>query len=185
MRILFALAVTIVASSTTFNALTISLPKLFTERLSGLTTSPALIGAIAAATYACGAIAQYIIGHLLDRHSLKSLFLPLALVLAPLLYLGATLSGLPLVLVCVGIIIGIFGQVTVNDAMIARYTSDKWRARAYAIRYFIGFTAAGASVGLVAWLHGRGGFALMLQAMAGLCVLVVVGALVFPGKERA
>lgn len=183
-RILFALAVTIVASSTTFNALTISLPKLFTERLSGLTTSPALIGAIAAATYAFGAIAQYIIGHLLDHHSLKSLFLPLALILAPLLYLGATLSGLPLVLVCVGIIIGIFGQITVNDAMIGRYTSDEWRARAYAIRYFIGFTAAGASVGLVAWLHERGGFTLMLQAMAGLCVLVIVGALVFPGKEQ-
>src|SRR5690606_3160752 len=137
------------------------------------------------ATYAFGAIAQYIIGHLLDRHSLKSLFLPLALILAPLLYLGATLSGLPLVLVCVGIIIGIFGQITVNDAMIGRYTSDEWRARAYPIRYFIGFTAVGASVGLVAWLHERGGFALMLQAMAGLCVLVIVGALVFPGKERA
>lgn len=184
-RILFALAVTIIASSTTFNALTVSLPKLFTERLSGLTTSPALIGTIAAATYAFGAIAQYIIGHLLDRHSLKSLFLPLALILAPLLYLGATLSGLPLVLVCVGIIIGIFGQITVNDAMIGRYTSDEWRARAYAIRYFLGFTAAGASVGLVAWLHERGGFALMLQAMAGLCVLVIVGALAFPGKEQA
>lgn len=184
-RVLFALVITIIASSTTFNALTISLPKLFAERLSDVTTSPALIGAIAAATYAFGAIAQYIIGHLLDRDTLKSLFLPLSLILAPLLYVGATLSGLPLVLACVGIIIGIFGQITVNDAMVGHYTSDEWRARAYAIRYFLGFTAAGASVGLVAWLHERGGFTLMLQAMAALCVLVIVGALVFPGGERA
>lgn len=184
-RVLFALAVTIVASSTTFNALTVSLPKLFSERLADWTHSPALIGTIAAATYAFGAIAQYIIGHLLDRHTLKSLFLPLSLILAPLLYVGATLSGLPLVVACIGIIIGIFGQITVNDAMVGRYTSDEWRARAYAIRYFLGFTAAGASVGLVAWLHERGGFTLMLQAMAALCVLVIVGALAFPGEERA
>ena len=40
---------------------------------------------------------------------------------------------------------GAFGQVTVNDAMVGKYTSEEWRSRAYAVRYFIGFTAAGAS----------------------------------------
>lgn len=183
-RVIVALVITIIASSTTFNALTVALPKLFTERLSGLTTSTALIGVIAAATYGFGAIAQYVIGHLLDRHSLKTLFLPLALILAPLLFFGATLSGMPLVVVCVGIIIGIFGQITVNDAMIGKYTSDEWRARAYSVRYFLGFTAAGASVGLVASLHERGGFTLMLQALGVLCLLVIVGAFAFPNEER-
>jgi hypothetical protein len=69
--------------------------------------------------------------------------------------------------------------------MIGKYTSDEWRARAYSVRYFLGFTAAGASVGLVAWLHERGGFALMLQAFGALCLLVIAGALVFPGERRA
>jgi MFS family permease len=183
-RVIVALVITIIASSTTFNALTVALPKLFTERLSGLTTSTALIGMIAAGTYGFGAIAQYLIGHLLDRHSLKTLFLPLALILAPLLFFGATLSGIPLVLVCIGIIIGIFGQITVNDAMIGKYTSDEWRARAYSVRYFLGFTAAGASVGLVASLHERGGFTLMLQALGVLCLLVIAGAFLFPGREN-
>lgn len=183
-RVILALVITIVASSTTFNALTVALPKLFTERLSGMTTSTALIGVIAAATYGFGAIAQYVIGHLLDRHSLKSLFLPLALILAPLLFFGAALSGMPLVVVCIGIIIGIFGQITVNDAMIGKYTSDEWRARAYSVRYFLGFTAAGASVGLVASLHERGGFTLMLQALGVLCLLVIVGAIIFPNEDR-
>ena len=50
---------------------------------------------------------------------------------------------------------GAFGQVTVNDAMVGKYTSEEWRSRAYSVRYFIGFTAAGASVGLVAWLYER------------------------------
>ena len=183
-RVVAALVVTVVASSTTFNAITVALPKLFAERLTDLTTSPAMIGVIAAGVYVFGALAQYTIGGLIDRHSLKAVFLPLSVVLAPLLYLGAKLSGVPLILVAIGIIVGMFGQVTVNDAMVGKYTSEEWRSRAYAARYFLGFTAAGASVGLVAWLHERGGFTLMLQAFGGLCLLVVLGALAFPGEDR-
>ncbi|CAL63341.1 Major facilitator superfamily transporter [Herminiimonas arsenicoxydans] len=184
-RVIAALVITIIASSTTFNAITVALPKLFSERLSDLTSNTALLGVIVAGTYVFGAFAQYTIGHLLDKHALKSVFLPLALLLAPLLFFGAALSGISLILVCIGIIIGTFGQVTVNDAMIGKYTSDEWRARAYSLRYFLGFTAAGASVGLVASLHEHGGFTLMLQALGALCVLVILGAITFPGEDRS
>lgn len=183
-RVILALVVTIVASSTTFNAITVAIPKLFAERLTTLTHSTAWIGFIAAAVYVFGALAQYTIGHLLDRRSLKSVFLPMAFLLAPLLAAAAFSSGWVLILVSIGIVIGIFGQVTINDAMVAKYTSDQWRARAFAVRYFLGFTAAGASVALVAWLHDRGGFELMLQAFGALCVLVIVGAFIFPDDRR-
>ena len=53
------------------------------------------------------------------------------------------------------------------------------------MRYFVGFTAAGASVGLVAWLYAQGGFSLMLYAFAGLCLLVVVAALILPRETPA
>jgi hypothetical protein len=75
---------------------------------------------------------------------------------------------------------GVFGQVTVNDAMVGKYTSEEWRSRAYAVRYFVGFTAAGASVGLVAGLYAQGGFVMMLHAFAALCVLVIVAAIILP-----
>jgi len=182
-RVIAALVITIIASSTTFNAVTVAIPKLFAERLADLTQSPAWLGLIAATVYVFGALAQYIIGHLIDRHALKSIFLPLAFLLSPLLAVAAYVSGLPLILIAVGIVIGLFGQVTVNDSMVAKYTNDEWRARAYAVRYFIGFTAAGASVALVAWLYDRGGFTLMLQAFAALCVLVIVGAFIFPSDR--
>ena len=183
-RVIISLVVTIIASSTTFNAMTVALPKLFSERLTDLTTSPALIGVIAACTYLFGALAQFTIGQLLDRHSLKSVFLPLSVVLAPMLLLAAQFQGALLVVASIGIVIGIFGQVTINDAMVGKYTSDEWRARAFAARYFLGFTAAGASVPLVAWLHARGGFSLMLQSMGALCLFVIVGAFIFPSETR-
>jgi MFS family permease len=131
-----------------------------------------------------GALAQYAIGRLLDRYSLKTVFLPLSLLLTPLLFLAAQLDSVPLIVVSIGIVMGIFGQVTINDAMVGKYTSDEWRARAFAARYFLGFTAAGVSVGLVAWLHDKGGFTLTLQALGVLCTLVLVGALVFPGERQ-
>jgi MFS family permease len=183
-RVVLALLLVVVAISTTFNAVTVALPKLFAERLAGLTQSPALLGVIAACVYVFGAMTQYTIGRLLDRHSLKTVALPLSVVLAPLLYLAATFSDLPLILVSIGIVMGAFGQVTVNDAMVGKYTSEEWRSRAYAVRYFIGFTAAGASVGLVAWLYERGGFTSMLHAFAALCLLAIVAALILPPEIK-
>jgi MFS family permease len=183
-RVVVALLIVVIAISTTFNAVTVALPKLFAERLANLTQSPALLGVIAAGVYVFGAMTQYTIGRLLDRHALKTIALPLSVVLAPLLYLAATLSDLPLILASIGIVMGAFGQVTVNDAMVGKYTSEEWRSRAYAVRYFVGFTAAGASVGLVAWLYQQGGFATMLHVFAGLCLFAIVAALILPPEIK-
>jgi len=183
-RVIVALLIVVLAVSTTFNAVTVALPKLFAERLAGLTSSPALLGVIAACVYVFGALTQYAIGKLIDRYSLKAVSLPLSFVLAPFLYLAATLSNLPLIIAAIGIVMGAFGQVTVNDAMVGKYTSEKWRSRAYAVRYFIGFTAAGASVGLVAWLYEQGGFVTMLHAFSGLCLLVIAAAIILPAEIK-
>jgi MFS family permease len=183
-RVILALLIVVIAISTTFNAVTVALPKLFAERLADLTESPALLGVIAACVYVFGAMTQYTIGKLLDRHSLKTVALPLSFMLAPFLYLAAGLSNLPLIVVSIGIVMGAFGQVTVNDAMVGKYTTEEWRSRAYAVRYFIGFTAAGASVGLVAWLYQQGGFTTMLHAFAAVCVLSIVAAIILPREIR-
>ena len=183
-RVILALLIVVVAISTTFNAVTVALPKLFAERLAGLTKSPAMLGMIAAGVYVFGAMTQYTIGQLLDRHSLKTVALPLSFVLAPFLYVAASLSNLPLILASIGMVMGAFGQVTVNDAMVGKYTAEEWRSRTYAVRYFVGFTAAGVSVGLVAWLYKQGGFSTMLHAFAGLCLLVIAAAIILPHEIR-
>jgi MFS family permease len=183
-RVVLALLIVVIAISTTFNAVTVALPKLFAERLADLTKSPALLGVIAACVYVFGAMTQYTIGRLLDHYSLKTVALPLSFMLAPFLYLAASLSNLPLILVSIGIVMGAFGQVTVNDAMVGKYTTEEWRSRAYAVRYFVGFTAAGASVGLVAWLYEQGGFVTMLRAFAVLCLLAIAAAIILPREIR-
>ena len=164
--------------------MTVAIPKLFEERLTTLTSSPATLGVIAAIVYVFGAFAQYTIGHLIDKKPLKDIFLPLAIIIVPALYLASSFYGWLLIAVSIVVVIAIFGQVTVNDAMIAKYTSDEWRARAYSVRYFLGFTAAGLSVGLVSLLYQQGGFTTMLQAFSALCLMIVVGALIFPREKN-
>src|SRR6202790_441805 len=183
-RVIVALLIVVIAVSTTFNAVTVALPKLFAERLADLTRSPALLGLIAAGVYVFGAMTQYTIGKLIDHYSLKTVMLPLSFMLAPFLYFAAPLSTLPLIIASIGIVMGAFGQVTVNDAMVGKYTSEEWRSRAYSVRYFVGFTAAGASVRLGAWVYEQGGFVTMLHAFGALCLLVIVAAIILPTEIK-
>jgi hypothetical protein len=52
------------------------------------------------------------------------------------------------------------------DAMVARYVPDRYRSQAYGLRYFLAFAASGFAVPLIAFLHDRGGFPVVL-AVAG------------------
>src|SRR6476660_314904 len=53
-RVLLALLMVVLATATTFNAVTVALPKRFAERLADVTSSPALLGVIAAGVYVFG-----------------------------------------------------------------------------------------------------------------------------------
>jgi hypothetical protein len=82
----------------------------------------------------------------------------------------------------------VYAQVTVNDFVIARYTADVWRARIYAVRYFITYLASGAAISMIAFLHSRGGFDLVLGVTAIVALGFVIGtaaiAILVSGPER-
>ena len=184
-RAFLVLAVVTVAGGVVFNAVTVSLPKLFDERLAALAGSSFGIGALVAAVYAVGAVSQLLVGRYVDRHPLKTVFIPLALLQAPCLLLAAHSSDWLLVALAAGVVFAIFGQVVINDAMVARYTDDTWRARAYSVRYLVSFGASAAAVPLVALIHGgAGGFAATYLVLAGFGLAVFLGALAFPHRPH-
>jgi hypothetical protein len=59
--------------------------------------------------------------------------------------------------------------------VIARYSADAWRSRVFAVRYFLTFVVSGAAVSLIALLHGRGGFDLVLGVAAIIALGFVIG----------
>jgi len=171
---LFGLFIVIALSAgLTFNVLTIALPKIVDERLSRAMPL-LLVGSIATAVLVCGALAQLIVGRLVE-------WVPPHVIFAAVTGLGflanlwAAYAGGTALLVALAIAVAaIYGQVTVNDMIMARYTADAWRGRVYAVRYFLLFISAGAAIGMISLLHESGGFALVLGVNAFIALLLFV-----------
>lgn len=154
-----------ISAGLVFNVLTIALPKIVDEGV-GASVPLALVGSIATAVLVCGALAQITIGRLVERFSAHSLFVAVT-ALGFVGNLWATYAtGFQLMVALAVAIAAIYGQVTVNDIILARYTADAWRGRVYAVRYFTLFISAGAAIAMISLLHNAGGFGMVIGVNA-------------------
>ena len=182
-RAFLVLALVTLAGGVVFNATTVALPKLIDERLPQLGGSTFGVGVLVCAVYTVGAMSQLVMGWIIDRQPLKVGFLAIAVFQAPLLVAAAFSSGWPMVFVAVAMIFTIFGQVTFNDGMVARYASSDWRARVYAVRYLLSFGVSAVAIPLVAFMHAHGGFTALLEVLSVCSLLVLLGAALFPYRR--
>jgi MFS family permease len=185
---LFALFVVVALSAgLVFNTISVSLPKIVDERV-GNDISLLAVGGLTTAVFLCGAIAQITVGRLVERFPLHILFAVLAIMQFTGVVWAAYASGVTLLFALAFTMAAIYGQITVNDLVIARYTADAWRGRVYAVRYFLTFMVSGVAVSLIAVLYGRGGFGLVLDATAlmalGFLVAVLLIAVIVNSVER-
>ena len=159
-----------------FNVITIALPKVIDER-AGQGISLVVVGGIATAVFVVGGLAQLAVGRLVEWIAPHLLFVVVTL----MLFAGAswaTVATGPTLLVALALAMaGVYGQVTVNDIVLARYTADAWRGRVFAVRYFLVFISAGAAVATIAFLHARGGFDLVLLVTAAICFVFFIATL--------
>jgi MFS family permease len=183
-RVFGVLTVATACGGVIFNATTISMPKVFDERLSALTSSTLGIGMLVCGVYLIAAMAQLCVGWWLDRRSLKSVFVPVVALQVPLLLLAGTMENYLMLATAVAMMFFVFGQIPINDAMIARYTAEEWRARAYAVRYVLSFSASALAVPLVAWIYkSSGDFRLLYYVLGTLAFVTFTAALLFPSEE--
>jgi MFS family permease len=153
-----------------FNALTIMLPKLVEQRVAA-DISLTQVGVLATAVFLCGGMAQFTMGRAVERvvpHLIMSLIAAVQVLGILLAYYATGWWLLPSLALAVA---AIYGQVTVNDLVLARYTPAGWRGRIYAIRFFLIFTMAGPAALGIGWLYDRGGFNVVLGVGAGIAIL--------------
>jgi MFS family permease len=156
-----------------FNAITIMLPKLVEQRVaSGLSLTTA--GVLATAVFLCGGLAQFTMGRMVDRVTPHLIMSAIAAFQIVGILLAMYASGFWLLPSLALAVAAIYGQVTVNDIVLARYTPPAWRGRIYAIRFFLIFTMAGPAAWGIGWLYDHGGFNSVLGVGA---VIAVLGAL--------
>ncbi len=164
-----------------FNATTVSLPKVFDERLLELGPSMLRITLIVAGVLTLASITQVIVGHLLDRYSLRSVFICVVLIQIPTLGLAASANNWEMVGIAVLMMVGVFGQIPITDFIIAKYTASGWRSRMYSLKYTLSFCVSISAVPLVGGLRDHTGrFDMVFYTLMGLAVCVLGAALVMP-----
>jgi MFS family permease len=172
-RVFAVLIVAAVFGGLVFNGMTVALPKVFEERLSGLATTTFGIGSLVTLVFGVAALAQILVGFWLDRYPFKWVLVALTVAQIPLLLMARTAEDLVMLMTAVPLMFFIFGEIPINDWVVARYTPEHWRSRVYAGKYVLSLGVSSLAVPLVAILHGAtDGFQTLLLTMAG-CVAVI------------
>jgi MFS family permease len=184
-RAVVVLMLIAMSSGLVFNAFTLLLPKLMQERLADNATLLPLVGLAAFLVTLCGALTQFSVGRMIDRNTLKKVFLPVSIVLAPAMFALSFAQGWLVLPLAGAVAASIFGQVTVNETMAARYISPALRARIYSVRFFVGFLGAAAAAPVVSGLYERtGSVAAVTVVLSAFSVVTLGCALFFPNRRE-
>lgn len=161
-----------------FNTVSVALPKIVDERL-GAEISLMAVGGLTTAVFLCGALAQLAMGRLVERFQPLLLFAGVV-ALQFIAILWASFAVGPMLLAALALTMAmIYAQVTSGEIVIARYTADAWRGRIYAVRYFLTFASSAVAISAIGLLHARGGFDLVLIAVAAVAAVLFVAVQTF------
>ena len=179
-RILLVVFFTTALGGLIFQSTTFALPKVFDERLTDLASSATGVGGYAFVVFALAAGGQLVVGYLLDRRRLRSVFLVVAAMQSLLFFVMQQLSGPMALLVSIGFMLVVFGQIPINDVLLGRITRSEWRSRMFACRYVVTLSVMASAVPLIAWVHATWGFERLFIVLGVAASLVFAAVLSLP-----
>ena len=164
-----------------FHGTTIALPKIFEVRLTGAVDDLATIGLLVSCVFALAALAQIVIGHLLDRIGARPILPAVALLQALCLIAAIDLWGWGMLALAVPMMLFVFGEIPIASWLVGRYVAAGWQSRVFALQYVLSLGVSALVVPLIAVLYeATGGFAALFGALAAAAAVVAAAALVLP-----
>ncbi len=162
-----------------YQSTTFSLPKVFEERLGDMAVSASSIGGYAFLVFALAAFSQLVIGFLLDRYSLRYVFLLVSALQAVFFAAIPGLTGVAALVVATAFMLFVFGQIPINDVLLGRVTRNEWRSRVFASRYIVTFSVTALAVPFIAWVHANWGFdrLFVILAISAAAIFIAVSML--------
>jgi len=173
---------TTAVSSIVFQSTTFALPKVFDERLGGITVSATAIGGLAFLVFALGSLGQLIVGHYLDRLGPRTVFIAAAAIQLVFFLLMPGLADWAALLCAMAFMLAAFGQIPINDYMIGRLAEGQWRARIYGVRYVVSFTVLAAALPLIAFVYENWGFDALFRVLAASAAVILAAVLLLPQR---
>jgi predicted MFS family arabinose efflux permease len=184
-RVFAVMTVAAISSSLLFNFTTNGNGQLLRERLAGIVDDPALLGALLACVYLVASFAQVAVGLLIDRFTLKRLYLTIVAIQIPLFALAAFATGWALFGLQIAFMVFVFGAIPFTDAMIVRYVDDRMRSRVSGMRLAVSFGVSSAAVWLLGPVVKASGFGTLLLAMAGIAAVTLAAIVWLPATAPA
>jgi len=163
-----------------FQSTTFALPKVFDERLPMIAGTATLVGWYAFVVFTIASFAQLVVGFLVDHHSVRTVFAFVAGLQAVFLASMYQLTDIAALVVSVAFMLVVFGQIPINDVLVARATKSEYRSRVYALRYIVTFSVAAMAVPLIAWIHANWGFSSLFLVLAFAATAILFAVLMLP-----
>jgi MFS family permease len=182
-RVFFIMTCAAVTGSIVFNFTTNSNGEMLKARFEELAADPGLLSLVLFGVFTVASLAQLLVGHLIDRHPLKAVYLPILLAQIPLFLLAAYAEGWTLVFVTGLFMIFVFGAIPFTDAMIVRYVDDRLRSRVTGMRLAIGFGVSSLVVAGIGPSVKAAGFPFMLMSLAGVAACTMLAISFLPSEK--
>jgi MFS family permease len=182
-RVFFIMTCAAVTGSIVFNFTTNSNGEMLKARIADLAADPWLLSIVLFSVFTFASLAQLIVGHLIDRYPLKTIYLPILLAQIPLFLLAAYSEGWALVMVTALFMVFVFGAIPFTDAMIVRYVDDRLRSRVTGMRLAIGFGVSSLVVAGIGPSVKAAGFPSMLMVLAGVAACTMIAISFLPNEK--
>lgn len=180
-RVFTVVIISAIFGGMVFNAVTMTLPKLFDERLVATGIDLSQVGGYSALVFAVAAFAQMPVGILLDRFGARPILITLLIPQMIALAFIANTYGLVILPMTMVLVLLMFAEVPVTSWLLGHFVAPNWRARAFSVEYTLSLGLGAFVLPLIAWGHRSGhGFSTQYLLLAACAAMVLAAALFLP-----
>ena len=169
--LLLIMTIASTSGSMLFNFSTSSNYELLTSKFADISQDPAQIGFFLAMVYVMASFTQLLIGHLLDKVALKTLYRSVIVAQFITLLLANSVQGWWFYIAQLLFMAAIFGAIPFTDAMVVRFVDDAMRSRVSGMRLAVALGASSLAVWLIGPIVKASGFSTLLWVMAAISCL--------------
>ena len=183
-KVFFIMTCAAVSGSIVFNFTTNGNGEMLKARIAELANDPWLLSMALLVIFSVASLMQLVVGALIDRYPLKTIYLPILVCQVPLFFLASQVDGWALLVVTTLFMVFVFGAIPFTDAMIVRYIDDRMRSRVTGMRLAIGFgvsSLVGAAIGPSV---KAAGFPTLLMVLAGVAACTTLAIAFLPSERQ-
>jgi predicted MFS family arabinose efflux permease len=128
-------------------------------------------------------VAQVIVGRLIDRVPVRSLYRAIVLCQVPVFVAAAHADGWIFFVLLLAAMACMFGAIPFTDAIMAKYVDDQMRSRVAGVRTAITFGTSALAVWALGPIVKASGFLALLYTVGGIAVCTAILVTLLPRDE--